>query len=795
MHKAQTRWRRRWFPLVVAVSILAPAASHADTVSGESDSIEEIVVTAAKRSESLQSVPISVTALTSAQLKQVKLDTPSDLVTQVPNLQVNGIVGEGSPLFSLRGVSMFDYSLNQSSPVANYIDEVYKGSFTLFGVELYDLERIEVLRGPQGTLYGKNTTGGAINFITHKPGFDTEADIKVGVGNYNRREVEGDFQTALVPDRVAARFAFTYTKVDGFIQNVLPGHPDLEGVDQYGMRLSLLFKASDDLDFTLRLSRSMQDPQNYAIIDSRIPAPTATSPGGVGFAGYFRTADGTYTGAPLTNYQIAQDDTPRRRQDNEAVELTGEWTASPTNKVTSITSWDEGKLFNPEGTDGAPYDIFKIDYLGKTRQFTQDLRLTSLGNSPLQYILGAYYQHEIIFNSTENHIFTDPAFNTNNDYRDCVASSFGPGAGYNIGSYINLGCNYFNSFDQIRNSWAVYTDDSYALTDRLKLRAGLRYNHDNGAQKNALDQLRGSDQVPIANLGFFSLQPNGTVGPTLALPGTAGYAASVDQARGQTLHNTALTGRVGVDFTLTSDALLYFNYSRGYRSGAFNSQFLFSPGDLTTVKPETLDSVEAGFKTSWLDRRLQIDGAVFHYQYKNQQIVNIYPTGPQPLINLGKSKIDGGEFEVVTRPMRTLTLRASGGFLWSKVQDGFLASGGSIDGQQLPYAPHVSATVAMDWEALQFSAAKINLHLDTNYNSKQYLALPNENPISQGGYSLLNGRLSLLSADEKWEVGVWGRNITDRFYLTNAVDVQGFGFDYRHIGTPRMFGADARYHF
>jgi iron complex outermembrane receptor protein len=212
------------------------------------------------------------------------------------------------------------------------------------------------------------------------------------------------------------------------------------------------------------------------------------------------------------------------------------------------------------------------------------------------------------------------------------------------------------------------------------------------------------------------------------------------------------------------------------------------------VKPETLDSYEAGFKTSWLDHRLQVDGAVFHYQYKDQQIINVYPTGQQPLINLGKSKIDGGELEIVTRPVRSLTLRASAGFLHSDVQDGVLATG-SVDGQQLPYAPHVSGTVAMDWEAWQVAAAKINLHVDMNYNSKQFLALPNEDAISQGGYSLLNGRLSLLSGDDKWDIGVWARNITDKFYLTNAVDVQGFGFDYRHVGTPRMFGADAHYHF
>jgi iron complex outermembrane receptor protein len=789
---------RGWIHPAVLIAMLGAASAHAETPPVDADSIQEIVVTASKRSESLQSVPISVTALTSAQLGQIKLDTASDLVTQVPNLQVNGIVGEGSPLFSLRGVSMFDYSLNQSSPVASYIDEVYKGNFTLFGVELYDLERIEVLRGPQGTLYGKNTTGGAINFITHKPGFETEADIKVGGGNYNRREVEGDLQTAVIPDRVAVRFAFTYTKVDGFIQNVLPGHPDLEGVDQYGVRLSLLFKASDDLQFTMRASKSMQDPQNYAIIDGRIPAPSAIpspiSAGGVGFTGYFRTVDGTYTGAPLGNYQIAQDYTPRRRQDNDALELTAEWTVSPSNKLTSITSWDQGELLNPEGTDGAPYAIWSIPYTGKTRQWTQDLRLTSLGAAPLQYIAGAYYQHETIFNSTENQIFTDPAFNTFHDYRDCAANSFGPAGGYAAGVDINLGCNYFNSFDQIRNSWAAYTDDSYKLADWITLRAGLRYNHDNGEQKNALNQLRGSDQVPIANLGFFSLQPDGSFAPTLALPGTPNYATLVNQTRNQTLHNTALTGRAGVDFNVSADALLYLNYSRGYRSAAFNSQFLFSPSDLTTVKPESLDSFEAGFKTSWLDHRVQVDGAVFHYQYKNQQIINVYPTGQQPLINLGKSKIDGGELEIVTRPVHALTLRASAGFLNTDVQDGVLATG-SIDGQQLPYAPRVSGTVAMDWEAWAVAAAKLNLHLDMNYNSKQYLALPNEDAISQGGYSLLNGRLSMHSADDTWDVGVWGRNIADKFYLTNAVDVQGFGFDYRHVGTPRMYGFDAHYHF
>jgi len=600
--------------------------------SGEAVAIEEVVVTAQKRSEALQSVPVSVTALTATQLDTLKLDTASSLTAQIPNLQVNGIVGEGSPLFSLRGISMFDYSLNQSSPVASYVDEVYKGNFVLFGVEMYDLERVEVLRGPQGTLYGKNTTGGAINFITRKPGFTTEGYVKAGIGNYNRREFEGALQGALVPDRLAARLAVSYTKADGFVKNVLPGHPDLEGIDQYGVRLSLLYHATDNLDFTLRYSKSMQDPQNYAIMAGRV------SPDGIGLVGYYRTSDGTATGRPLADDEIGQNYTPRRRQDNQAVALTTNWTLSDSYAITAVSSWDQGSLFNPEGTDGAAIDVFKIPYYGKTRQIAQDVRLATTGNAPLQFIVGAYYQRESIYNSTEDQLYNFLDYNGDGviNYQDCVDSSFNtPDSGYAAGVFINASCRYYNSFDQLKQSWSVYSDGSYRLNERVKLRAGLRYNQDKAEQSNALNQLRGPDEVPIANILASAV-------PVLALPGSPNYAALVNQTFSQSKDNSAVTGRAGVDFTPTRDSLLYLSYSRGYRAAAFNAQFLFTQSDFTTVKPESIDAIEGGFKTSWFGNRLQLNGAVFHYQYRNQQIVSVYPNGQQPLINLGKSKIDGG---------------------------------------------------------------------------------------------------------------------------------------------------------
>jgi iron complex outermembrane receptor protein len=757
--------------------------------------LAEVIVTAEKRSESLQSVPVSITALTSAQLGELKMDSPSALVQQIPNLQVDGIIGEGSPIFSLRGVSMFDYSLSQASPVASYIDEVYKGNVALFGVEMYDLERIEVLRGPQGTLYGKNTTGGAINFITNKPGFDEEGYVKVGAGDYNRKEAEGAFQTALVPDRVAVRVAATYTKVDGFIQNVLPGYPDMEGVNQYGFRVSVLFKATDSMDLTLRYSKSKQDPEDYAIIDGSI------APGGVAGTGYYRTINGTATGTPLTNYQVAENFTPPRRQDNQALALTANWALSPALALQSITSWDEGSQFNPEDTDGAPFNIFKSPYNGLTRQITEDIRLTSTTTSAFSFIAGAYYQHQYVADSTENQLFNFLDVNGDGvlNYQDCALASFGPGQGYAVGSLINAGCRYYNSFDQIENSWAPYSDVAYQIAQPVKLHLGLRYNHDNSIQKNALNQLRGSDDVPIGSItpGSLAEDPTAPWTPVEALPGSPNYNAIVNATTSQALADRALTGHAGIDYTPTKDSLFYFSYSRGYRSGAFNAQFLFSYSDFTTVKPETLDSLEAGWKTTWFDGRFQADGAIFHYQYKNQQIIDVRPTGQQPLINLGRSRIDGGELELVTRPVRVLTLRAGLGILDSRVEEGALAGGTiDIDGHQLPNAPHYSVTFSGDWDVVSWNSATVTLHGDSSYQSKQYFELVNENRIAQGGYGLLNARLTVHGGTTRqWEVAAWGTNLANRFYLTSAADLQSIGFDYRHIGVPRMYGAEVSLRF
>lgn len=768
MLRSQRSWQPTLAALCLSMTVSAVAQQTSTTPTPAADSsaggaLAEVVVTAQKRAEPLQRVPVSVTALTADQLADMKLDNPTVLTETVPNLQVNGIIGGPSPVFSLRGVSMFDYSLNQSSPVATYVDEVYKGNFALLGVELFDMERVEVLRGPQGTLYGKNTTGGAINFISRTPSFESpNRYLKLGVGNYSRYDVEGGFDATLVPDRLAARLAFTYAKADGWFKNKLPGGPDMDAVGQWAARATVLFKASDTVDMLLRYSHSKQDMHNYAIFAR--PGPLGV---GAGIFQQFHDLDPIAN--PNTDYfrdGLADDEvevsyTPKRHQTTDTVSLTANAGIASNLTLTSISAYAKGNLFNPEATDGSPIEVFKTPYVGTAKQFTQDLRLTSSFDAPFNFILGTYYQHEAVFNSTELQLWNGIDVNLDGsiDVNDCIDSG---GA---------LACRYGNQFDQNRNSWAVYADTSYQLSEPLKLRLGLRYNHDNAALRNFIAQLRGPDDVPIANL----------------IPGDP---INVDATLSNELHDTATTGKVGLDFTPHPGLLLYASYSRGYRSGAFSAQAFFSPIEATGAKPETLDAYEIGFKSQWLNGRLRANGSAFHYTYKNQQVIDVNPvTLAQPLVNLGKSKIDGAELELVMRPFDALTLHAGFGWLDAKLKDAVLR-GEDLSGNRLPDSPKFTGNLALDWEAYRVEKTVLVVGLDGSYAGAQYFEPFNVPRLRQKSYGLFNARVALRSANDRWEAALWGRNLTNEFYITSAADVSGIGFDYTHRGMPRTYGLE-----
>ncbi len=727
-------------PALAQTAPTPPAAPAADAPAPG-----EIIVTATKRSESLQSVPISVSAIGGDTLSKSRTTSVDDLTSKVANLQMTGIVGDNTPIFSLRGVSMSDYSLNQSSPVATYYDEVYKGNFAFLGVAMYDLERVEVLRGPQGTLYGKNTTGGAVNIISHDATLgETNGYFNLGYGNYNRVDMSGALNVAVAPN-LAFRIAGTFSHADGWFKNVLPGYPDLGETREFALRGTIHWEPTDRLKLVLRGSVSQQTPHNYGI--------------------YAQNADGSRIDG-LDRYHIASDVATRRIARTQSVALTANYELNDALTLTSITSYDHGTLFFTEDTDGRGDKFLEIPYGDRASQFAQDLRLTSNTHGRFDFILGLYYAREKVFNSNSFQIMNDVASggDLNGDgvvnYLDC---QLGAAAG-NFAA-----CKIENHFDQVKKSYAAYTDLKYKLTDRVTLRGGLRFTHDTGVQSNFESNVYGVDNVFV--------QTN--------IPLT-GARFSTDN----------LSGKVGLDYKLSDGNLLYASVSRGYRAPSFNAQAFFSPSEVSVAKAEKVTSYEIGAKTRWFDRRVTLNLAAFYYDYRNQQFINVNPaTGAQDLFNIPKSRIFGGEAELTARIADWFQLHAGAGALSTKILQGTV-SGVDVAGHKLANAPSFTFNVGPDLTLLHGSFGTISVHPSLAYQSSQYFEVINEPILKQKGYALLDAHVDYESANGHVTVSGWVKNAAQQFYFTSRVDLlAGFGFIYNHIGNPRTYGVTLGYKF
>ena len=716
-------------PNLALAVMLAAAPAYAQDTANEGDAGTEIVVTAAKRSENVQSVPIAIAAIGGGDLAKSRINNVDALVTKVTNLQLTSIVCDNTPIFALRGVSMSDYSLNQASPVATYYDEVYKGNFAFLGVSMYDLERVEVLKGPQGTLYGKNTTGGAVNLITRTARLgETSGSFSAGYGNYNRFDLNGAVNVPL-GEKAALRLAGTFAQADGWFKNVLPGQPDLAETREWGLRGTLVVEPSDGVKLTLRGSTSYQNPRNYGIFAQ----PEAVNRAGLG------------------KWEIASNETSRRRARTYSAAFTADIEVSDSLTLTSISSYDKGSLHFIEDTDGQAIQLLEIPYDDEAKQFTQDLRLTSNSDGPFNFILGAYYAHEQVYNSSNFKIALDADVNGDLvvDAQDCIDG-------------LPLACQFKNQFDQTKNSYAIYSDVKYELGDSLVLRGGLRYTHDTGRQYNFQSNALGVDDSLIVNL----------------IP-LSELKYSTDN----------LSGKIGFDYKFDSGNMLYAHVSRGYRAPSFNAQAFFDPSELSVAKAEKVTAYEMGLKTQFADRKVTLNMAAFYYDYRNQQFINVDPaTAAQTLLNIPKSRIYGAEADLSVRASDALSFRAGLGLLSTKIINGTV-SGNDVAGNRLSNAPKLTFNAGIDLTVFDGSMGKLSLHPELAYQTDQYFEVLNVPRLNQDGYALLSGHIDWESEDGRWNASIWGKNLTNQQYMTSRVDLlAGFGFDYNHIGNPRTYG-------
>ncbi|MDR2857686.1 MAG: TonB-dependent receptor [Novosphingobium sp.] len=740
-------------------------------------------MTATKRSENIQKVPIAINVLSGDTLTSKGIAQTSELAAQVPNLQISSSFGKNQPNFILRGISVGnEFNSNQASPIGVYLDEDYLSARFAQGMNLFDLERVEVVKGPQGTLYGRNTVGGAINIVTKKAGFGpANGYVTAGYGNFNRYSAAAAFGTTLIDDVLAIRVAGTFNRGDGEEPNPLPGKPAGRSTRDYAVRASILFKPADNLSFTLRGYKGKSNPTSEAGYS------IGAGPGGANaVTGYMRPANYGF-------YETAADYVGRNAASAQGLGLIGKLELSSF-EITSITAYDDGKLRIDQDPDGSPVDEFSINWYANYKQFNQDLRLSSDASRPLRFIVGGYYgfDRNKTFNTYRFFNFLQyvpgtPAFDPPNIF---VPPPYPGLIGGVPGVFSGFGVHH--DFTQDRRSYAGYGEVDWDVSDKITLTAGLRYTH---------------DTIRLYNVSSTAFAYNGieqfTLIPLLNAPGTScpGTAGCPDKL---TNSSSKVTGRAIINYKPTPNLMLYASYSRGYRAGAINGTAYASPGQLTFVEPEQLTAYEAGFKSTLLDRRIRFNGAVFYYDYRNQQLQEVIGIVPF-LRNAPKARAIGLDLDFSARISDAVTLNLGYGYLDSKYQT-LVLSGVNLAGNRFSNAPNMTFNASADIKLLDNGTGQLHLLPNAVFTGDTWFSPFNRSPSSatgavgdnryeyQAGYWLANIRAEFVM--QRLSVGVYAKNLFDQRYFTAAVDLRAaIGADYLVRGDRRKFGFDVTYRF
>ncbi len=732
------------------VAALLGLCGEARAEAADVHEVQEVVVTAQRREQSLLSVPVAVSAIGGDRLAQKGVVRSSDLASVAPNLSVNSAYGDTQPNFSLRGVSVAnEYNANQASPVGVYVDDAYLASRTSHGQQLYDLERVEVLRGPQGTLYGRNTTGGAINFITRKPGLDGDNGyVSLGYGDHNLFEAEAAYEATLSPGVAGARLALTYKKGDGRIDNIFPGGKDPNSTDSLGARLTFRAKPSDDLDVTLKLYGARDRPTQAAVHAIGVGANGANPITG-------------YTRQGLDFDKVDQDKVGRNAVDGYGALLRIDYHLAERLTLSSLTSYDAGKQQLGQDADGSPLQVLQIDWGSKFTQVNQELRLAYAGEK-LNLQTGVYYGRDRV--RTHNNFQFFFLLKGIAPFDPTLTSS-----GFFIGQ----------EYEQTRTSAAVFAQGDYRFDDHWSATLGLRYTQDKAEYAKGRAYIGDYDFRPLIS----TIPTPGPYDPTAVLP-----TRSND--------DSAVTGRAALTYTFDNGRIVYASYSRGYRAGAFNGSGYLSPAQIVYVQPETVNAYEIGAKGRFFDNTTSIAAAAFYYDYANQQVQEV--VGPVAFLrNGGKSTIKGLEVEFDSRITSDFRLNGALGLLDTEYRD-LVLSGISLKGNELPFAPKITAVLGFDWTVAHPAGGDLALDANLSYSSRQWFSPFNakngNERLQQDGFSRLNAGVTWTH--DQLSLRLAGTNLANEKYYVYGLDLRSsFGYDFLVPGAPRSITASLRYKF
>jgi iron complex outermembrane receptor protein len=790
----------------LTLALAAGQVSAADTAS-TADAVDqtEIVVTAQKREQKLQDVGIAISVLGKDDLDNRTITSATDVVSAIPNLKYNAY-SSSQVVFNMRGVSQNDYGDQQEPPVAVYQDDSYASSITTASFPIFDLARVEALRGPQGTLFGRNATGGAVQFISSQPTEDLDGYARLTYGRFNQTVLEGAVSGAL-SENLTARVSGIFNRDDGYMENITPGEKDRGANNHWALRGIFAYQPSSTFKAKLTLRYSQADKERQAGVYNYAPtcpnaqfqgeflAPTASCAywGVTGTAGngYFNPDIAASQGGSPWKTAGTGDAYVDRKLFGSTLRIDAELDGLD---LTSISDYQHVDKFYIESGNGPP----EIPYVENvTPPATApcpapNATLTCYASGTVFFQdakVNQYSQEVRLSKTSDSNFLTVGAFGMIIDgaYKAKYATPFG---GYDPSV----------NFTQKTESYAVFAQNEYKLNDQVKLIGGLRYWHDNKVGNYAATHV-----LPLYALslrfgpkGVSYTDLTGTNSPASWTFG-AGKSGVTITPEAASPNFSGVTARAAIEYKPSDDVLAYVSYNRGSKSGGFTfstgtpfpSQLVDTLNNLA-YRPETLNDYEVGLKTT-LAPGTTFNLAAFYYDYKNYQA--FVQVGFTQVVRNLPAKVKGIEADFTTRPAPGLTLQLSGTYLDSEVKDVLLPDGATIVTRDLPQAPKLSGSAMARYE-FALAGGTASVQADTIFQGKMCFTVMCAPVEREGGYAVANGRLGFTTADEKVDVALFVNNLFNRAYRVYAFDGSLYWGDTLGVyAKPRTWGLTVRYNF
>jgi iron complex outermembrane receptor protein len=815
-------------PAPISNTPISEAESSDTTADAGQSGIRDIVVTAQRRAENLQDVPISVAAIGGEQIEALHAVTLQGLQGSVPNVQIGNFSNTPqSAVFTIRGIGVVEPDPYAGNTVGIVVDGVPQYFNTGALIDLYDIDRIEVLRGPQGTLFGANTTGGVVNIANVQPKMDQfGGKVDLSYGNYDHIQAAGALNVPLA-ENLAARFVISHDRRDGWVRDHLDG-------DTLGDRNTTLFRGivryepTDNIDVSFAGEYVRSRNGAPVVVNGAVPGEAEYVP--TGFLNKYpspcfpasqrcdapdRFRSGfNHEGAPIVDAtgkptgQFLDPIEDKSNMNNYRGTLTISINDTGIGDITSITGYRQFRLREDTDQDGTR--VFLIDTQRRIKgwQFYQEVRTSVDVTDRLNLLVGGSWMK------------------THYDLYQHLRINFAGGVTYDPDGTVTYGLpGLFQDNDQNQDnqSFSAFAHSFFDLTDKLRLQAGIRYTH----EKTSMLASNLTTVCPIANGGASTFEGTCADGT----PNTFISLAAPPEGK-ETWNNVGW--KVGADYRPNDDTMLYAYYARGFKSGGFVGRIGIAE-DIGPYSPEKVDTIEAGLKVDFFDRRLRTNFSAFYTNYRDMQIARIYFIGPlqgNTIENAGKSEIKGFEAEVTAVPIEGLTLNGSLAYLSAKYKDfiftdpatitpagfpDFPAAGAfpgtaptgiprQLEGNVLQNAPKWTSSVSASYE-LPVGEMGLRLFAQYNYTSWKLLSSIQEENffpplIGVGGVSrraqikpthVVNANVD-LKVNEQFTLGVWGTNIFDKRYMNSVLDLPGT-FALVNYAPPRQYGVSGKFTF